>query len=127
MASTMAWWQRELSRRPWWMNLVFAWCLVLAIGVPIEVALRPLAEDVEVVLGIELYGWAAKATGGLHAALFMAGAWGFWKMAAWMWPWAAVYVFQVALAHAPRHRILPTYRFMDHHEKEQRICRQSDA
>ena len=98
MLST-AWWQHELSRRPWWMNLVFAWCLVLAIGVPIEVALRPLAEDVEVVLGIELYGWAAKATGGLHAALFMAGVWGFWKMAAWMWPWAAVYVFQVALAH----------------------------
>ena len=38
----MAWWQRELSRRPWWMNLVFAWCVVLAIGVPIEVALRPV-------------------------------------------------------------------------------------
>ena len=99
MTSDTAWWQRELSRRPWWMNFVFAWCLVLAVGVSIEVAVRPVAEDVEVVFGIELYGWAAKVGGVLHAAIFVTGAWGFWKMAAWMWPWAAVYVFQVALAH----------------------------
>ena len=92
-------WRVEFQRRPWWMNILFVWCLVLAIGVPIELVIRPLAEDVEVLFGIEFTGWAAKAAGGLHWAIFLAGAWGFWKMASWMWPWAAVYVFQVALAH----------------------------
>ena len=99
MDQDVSWWRRELSRRPWWMNLLFAWCLVLAIGVPVEVLTRPLAADVEVLLGIEFTGWAAKATGVLHWAILWAGAWGFWKMAVWMWPWAAVYVFQVAVAH----------------------------
>lgn len=94
-----SWGRRVLQRRPWWMNILFVFCLLLAIGVPIEVLTRPLADDVEVLLGIEFTGWAAKAVGLLHWAIFSAGAWGFWKMAPWMWPWAAVYVFQVALAH----------------------------
>jgi hypothetical protein len=25
------------------------------------------------------------------------GAWGFWKMRRWMWPWAAVYAAQIAV------------------------------
>ena len=29
--------------------------------------------------------------------VYEAGAWGFWKMRRWMWPWAAVYVAQIAL------------------------------
>ncbi len=92
-------WRVEFQRRPWWMNILFVWCLVLAIGVPIELVVRPLAEDVEVLFGIEFTGLSAKAAGVLHWAIFLAGARGFWKMASWMWPWAAVYVFQVALAH----------------------------
>lgn len=99
MGREVSWWRRVLQRRPWWMNILFVLCLLLAIGVPIEVLTRPLADDVEVLLGIEFTGWAAKAVGLLHWAIFSAGAWGFWKMAPWMWPWAAVYVFQVALAH----------------------------
>ena len=92
-------WRNEFQRRPWWMSILFVWCLVLAVGVPIELLVRPLVDDVEVLFGIEFTGWSAKVAGVLHWAIFLAGAWGFWKMSSWMWPWAAVYVFQVALAH----------------------------
>lgn len=98
MSANVSVWKHELGRRPWWMNILFVFCIVLAIGVPIELLVRPLADDVEVLFGIEFTGWSAKAIGLLHWAIFIAGAWGFWKMASWMWPWAAVYVFQVAFA-----------------------------
>ncbi len=39
-------------------------------------------------LGFMLTGWAAKATEPLHWLIYGAGAYGFWKMSRWMWPWA---------------------------------------
>lgn len=99
MSASVPVWKRELGRRPWWMSILLVWCVVFAVGVPIELVIRPVAEDIEVLFGIEFTGWAAKAVGGMHWAIFLAGVRGFWKMASWMWPWAAVYVFQVALAH----------------------------
>ena len=46
--------RQELQRRPWWMNILFVWCVILAIGVPYELLSRPVAEDIEVWFGFEL-------------------------------------------------------------------------
>ena len=89
----------ELRRRPWWMNLLWAFCLYMTfIYMPYDIFFKPVAEDQEVWFGFVLEGWWAKATAPLHWLIYGAGAWGFWKMARWMWPWAAVYSAQVVLA-----------------------------
>ena len=89
----------ELRRRPWWMNLLWGFCLYMTfIYVPFDLFLKPVAQDEEVWLGFVLHGWAAKATAPLHWLIYGAGAYGFWKMARWMWPWAAVYFAQIAIA-----------------------------
>ena len=89
----------EWSRRSWWMNLLFLFCLYMAvIYVPYDLFLKPVAADEEVWFGFVLHGWWAKATGLLHWLVYGAGAYGFWKMAPWMWPWAALYVAQVAFS-----------------------------
>ena len=86
-------------RRPWWMNLIWYFCLYMTfVYMPYDLFLKPVAEDREVWFGFVLEGWAAKATEPLHWAIYAAGAYGFWKMRPWMWPWAAVYVAQVAVA-----------------------------
>ena len=89
----------EWSRRSWWMNLMFLFCLYMTvIYVPYDLFLKPVAADEEVWFGFVLHGWWAKATGLLHWLVYGAGAYGFWKMAPWMWPWAALYVAQVAFS-----------------------------
>jgi len=89
----------QRAARPWWMNLMFLFCLYMTfIYVPWDLFVKPVAEDEEVWFGITLHGWAAKATAPLHWLIYAAGAYGFWKMARWMWPWAAVYAAQVTLA-----------------------------
>ena len=85
--------------RPWWMNLMLGFCLYMTfVYMPFDVLWKPVAEDEEVWLGITLHGWAAKATAPLHWLIYAAGAYGFWNMRRWMWPWAAVYVAQVSIA-----------------------------
>lgn len=94
-----SWWRQQLSQRPWWMNVLMFFCAYLAfVYVPWDFFCKPVARDTEVWLGIALHGWAAKATEPLHWAIYLCGAYGFWRMRAWMWPWAAVYVVQIALA-----------------------------
>ncbi len=89
----------EWSRRPWWMNLVFVYCAYMTvIYVPFDLFFKPVAADEEVWFGFVLHGWWAKATEPLHWLIYGAGTYGFWRMARWMWPWAAVYVGQVALS-----------------------------
>jgi hypothetical protein len=61
--------------------------------------LVPEVRDVEVWLGFELRGAAARATAPLHWAVFAAGAWAFWRGKPWIWTAAAAYVFVVALSH----------------------------
>ena len=100
MASSV--WQSvvaELRRRPWWMNILWGFCLYMTfIYLPYDLFLKPVAADEEVWFGFVLRGWAAKATAPLHWLIYGAGAYGFWKMSRWMWPWAAVYAAQVAVA-----------------------------
>ena len=88
----------ELGARPWWMNAVFAFCLFMTLlYLPYDLFWKPVASDAEVWFGLPLHGWAAKATEPLHWAIYAAGAFGFWKMRAWMHPWAALYTAQVAI------------------------------
>lgn len=89
----------QCAVRPWWINILFLWCLILTIVVPIEVISRPFESDIEVWFGVELFGWWAKVGGLAHAILFTVGSWGFFKMRSWMWPWCSVYVAQVAFSH----------------------------
>ncbi|MDE0420929.1 MAG: hypothetical protein OXK76_08580 [Gammaproteobacteria bacterium] len=89
----------EWAARSWWMNLMFLFCLYMTfVYLPFDLFLKPVAEDEEVWFGFTLHGWWAKATEPLHWLIYAAGAYGFWKMRPWMWPWAAAYVAQVALA-----------------------------
>ena len=90
--------RNEWQRRPWWMNAAFLLCLYMSLFyVPRDLFFTPIHGDEEVWLGIVLRDAAAKATEPLHWAIYAAGAWGFWRMRAWMWPWAAIYVAQIAI------------------------------
>jgi len=87
------------QRRPWWMNLLMGFCLYMTfIYMPFDIFYKPVAEDEEVWFGITLHGWPAKLTAPLHWLIYGAGAYGFWHMKRWMWPWAAVYCAQVVVA-----------------------------
>ena len=55
--------------------------------------------DVEVWFGFELRGGAALLTAPMHWSIFALGAWAFWSRRPWILPWAAGYVFYVALSH----------------------------
>jgi hypothetical protein len=55
--------------------------------------------DVEVWLGFEVRGAAARLTAPLHWAIFGVGAWAFWTARPWILPAAAAYAFYVALSH----------------------------
>jgi len=89
----------DWQRRPWWMNLMFYFCAYMTIiYMPFDMFLKPVHEDEEIWFGFVLHGWWAKATEPLHWLIYGLGAFGFWKMRAWMWPWAAVYAAQVAIA-----------------------------
>lgn len=73
-------------------------CLYMAlVYMPWDIFIKPVAEDQEVWFGYMFTGWAAKATAPLHWFVYGAGAWGFWHMKRWMWPWAALYCVQIAI------------------------------
>lgn len=91
-------WKSEWAKRPWWMQLCFVFCLYMTfVYLPYDLFWKPVAGDQEVWLGFVLHGWAAKVTEPLHWAIYAAGAYGFWRMKGWMWPWAGVYVAQIAV------------------------------
>ena len=90
--------RENLKLRPLWMNALLAFCAYMTfIYVPWDFFFKPVAEDVEVWFGILLSGWAAKATEPLHWLIYAAGTVGFWKMRSWMFPWASLYVVQIAI------------------------------
>jgi hypothetical protein len=81
------------------MNLLFFFCLYMAVvHTPLDLCCKPVAGDEEVWFGIVFRGWAAKLLALPHAAIYALGAYGFWRMRPWMWPWAAAYAAQVALS-----------------------------
>lgn len=92
------WWRDQMRLRPWWMNATMIFCMYMAIlHMPYDFFLKPVAADAEAWFGFLLRGWAAKATEPIHWFFYAAGAYGFWRMRSWMWPWASLYVAQVAL------------------------------
>jgi short-subunit dehydrogenase len=92
-------WLRSLfAGRPAWMNVLMVFCGYMAfVYVPWDFFAKPVAVDEEVWFGLMFHGWAAKAAEPLHWAVYAAGAYGFRRMKSWMWPWAALYVGQVAV------------------------------
>jgi short-subunit dehydrogenase len=81
------------------MNVLLVASAYLAfIFLPWDFFFKPVARDEEVWFGIMLRGWAAKATEPIHWAIYLAAAYGFWHMRPWMWPWAALYMGQLAFA-----------------------------
>lgn len=93
------WWRAHMRRRPRWMNALMYFCLFMAvISVPYDFLFTPLARDEQVWFGIVWRGGAAKLGELAHWAVYAAGAYGFWRMRSWMWPWAAVYAGQVSFS-----------------------------
>ncbi len=93
------WIQHQLGRRPWWMNLMLLFCAYMAlVYVPWDLFMKPVAVDEEVWFGIRFHGWAAKVLELPHWAVYAAGLVGFWSLARWMHPWAAVYAAQMTFA-----------------------------
>ncbi|HIE85265.1 MAG TPA: hypothetical protein EYP91_00165 [Gammaproteobacteria bacterium] len=91
--------RNNLKLRPWWMNGLLFFCTYMTfVYVPWDFFVKPVAEDAEVWFGILLRGWAAKATEPLHWLIYCAGMVGFLKMRPWMFPWASLYVVQVAIS-----------------------------
>ena len=88
----------QWARRSWWMNLLLLFCLYMTfIYMPFDLFWKPVAVDEEVWFGVTLHGWPAKLTAPLHWLIYGAGAYGFWHMKSWMWPWAAVYCAQIMI------------------------------
>jgi hypothetical protein len=80
------------------MNALMIFCAFMAtVYVPVDFLWKPVARDEEAWLGFLLRGWAAKATEPLHWLVYAAGAYGFWRMRPWMWPWAAAYSAQLTI------------------------------
>ena len=91
--------KQDWQVRAWWMNLIFYFCIYMTfIYMPFDLFFKPVAEDQEVWFGFTLTGWGAKITEPLHWLIYGFGAYGFWKMKTWMWPWASVYVAQIVIA-----------------------------
>ena len=95
----LEWAKKDWARRPWWMNLVFYFCLYMTVAyMPFDMFFKPVHADEEIWFGFTLTGWWAKATQPLHWLIYGAGAYGFHRMSSWMWPWASVYTAQVVIA-----------------------------
>jgi hypothetical protein len=93
--------RRELARRPWWMNALLAFCAWMAlVSVPRDLLTTAAGSEEEVWFGVLFRGEAAKLLALLHWLVYAAGTVGFWRMSAWMWPWAALYAGQVAISAA---------------------------
>ncbi len=85
--------------RPWWMTALLLFCAYMTfVYVPWDLFVKPLALDEEVWFGLRFHGVAAKLLALPHWAIYAAGMVGFWRMRRWMWPYAALYVAQVAIA-----------------------------
>jgi len=80
------------------MNVLFVFSAYMAVVyVPWDLLVKPMAVDEEVWFGVRFHGVWAKLTAIPHWFVYAAGAYGFWRMRPWMWPWAAVYSAQVAI------------------------------
>lgn len=87
------------ARRPLQATALAAFCAATVVFLAARDLLLPDVRDTEVWLGFELHGRAARLTAPLHWAIFALGAWGFWRVRPWVWPWASAYAFSIAVGH----------------------------
>ncbi len=90
---------QSLQKRPWWLNGIWFFCLYMTfVYMPWDIFWKPMERWEEVWFGFTLTGWPAKLTEPIHWAIYAAGSYGLWKMKSWLWPWAAIYCAQIAVA-----------------------------
>jgi short-subunit dehydrogenase len=95
------WLRHQMGRRPIWMNALLLFSAYMAlVYVPWDIFVKPVEVDEEVWFGFLFTGWTAKLLAFPHWAIYAAGMIGFWGMRSWMWPWASLYVAQVAIGMA---------------------------
>ena len=87
------------AARPWWATAGALFCAGTLFFLVARDLWLPHVRDVEVWAGFEVRGVWAQLTAPLHWAVFAVGAWGFWRLRPWIWPWASVYAFYVAGSH----------------------------
>ncbi len=93
------WIRMQLGRRPTWMNALLLFCVYMTfVYMPWDLFVKPAAIDEEVWFGVRFHGAWAKILGFPHWFVYAAGMVGFWKMRDWMWPWASIYMAQVAFS-----------------------------
>lgn len=92
------WIDRQREFRPGWATILALACGALAAWQVLTLLAVPVAADEQVWLGYTFHGVAAKIATLPHVVIYAVGAYGFWRMAAWMWPWAAVWACVVAFA-----------------------------
>jgi hypothetical protein len=81
------------------MTALAGFCLLTILFLVPRDLFFPETRDVEVWLGFEVRGRAARLTAPLHWAIFAIGAWGFWRARPWITTAAALYAFYIALSH----------------------------
>lgn len=91
--------ERPRAHRPCWATGLALFCAATVVFLAARDLLVADVRDTEVWLGFELRGWPARITAPLHWAIFGAGAWGYWHVRPWVWPWASVYALYVAASH----------------------------
>lgn len=85
--------------RPRWATALALFCGASVVFLVYRDLFVPHVREVEVWLGLELHGPLALVTAPLHWLVFVVGAWGFWTVRPWIWPWASVYALYVAVSH----------------------------
>lgn len=93
-----SWVRHQHTLRPGWATILALVCAALAAWQVLALVAIPVASDEQVWLGYTFRGIAAKVATVPHVAIYGIGAYGFWRMAGWMWPWAAVWACLVAVA-----------------------------
>ena len=76
-----------------------AFCAATVVFLAARDLFVPHVRDVEVWLGFELHGAAARWSAPLHWAIFAIGAWGFWRVRPWIVRAAIGYAIYVAVSH----------------------------
>jgi len=85
--------------RPAWARAAALFCALTVVFLVWRDLAVPSVRDVEVWLGFEVHGRAARLTAPIHWAILALGAWAFWTQRPWIWSAAAAYAFYVALSH----------------------------
>jgi drug/metabolite transporter (DMT)-like permease len=88
----------QRAPRPLWMTGMALFCAGTVLFL-LWYDLATDSRDVEVWLGFELRGRAARLTAPLHWAIFAAGAWAFWTRQRWIALATALYIAYVAVSH----------------------------